>query len=697
MGRVLCFGSMNIDYTYRVDHFATRGETIASNGLNLFTGGKGLNQAVAMSRAGVSVCQAGSVGRDGEFLLDFLEGSGVDCSLVQRRRDVRTGNAIIQNDASGDNCIILYGGTNRCIDREYVDTVLSHFSAGDYIVLQNEISEVPYIISEAHRRGMKVILNPAPCDDSMTLVDRGCVDLLILNTVEAMQLCGFDDVQTGPEQARELICAVAALFGRSQVVLTLGSGGSMYYDGLEIIRQPAYDVAAVDTTGAGDTFTGYFVAGIIEGLSVKKALEQASLAAAIAVTKQGAAPSIPEHREVMAMKTRLRPLQSVTGSARNTATKAATAATTAASAATTAATTATADTAATAATAVTTATATTASTVPARRKVILDCDTGSDDAVAIMLAILSERIDLLGICTVAGNKNIDFTTENTLAVVEALHSKVPVYRGCSESLVAGLLPGRHGGYDGMSGVTEENRNEKGEVISYHSDHLPLPEPTGHEEREHAVFWLIDTIMRSAGDITVVTTGPMTNLAMAIRLCPDICSRIQEVIFMGGGFKVANATSAAEFNIWTDPEAAQICITSGMKITMVPLDATHRANFSLTDCDELEAIGSVPARAVAEMTRMRIEAYDLYQPQAIEHTAPIHDALALSYVIDPEVLRDIRLMRVDVDISGGFADGQTICDTRPIPAQQPNVYVALDADRVRFVALTKELLARTREK
>lgn len=652
MNRVLCFGSLNIDYTYKVDHFAKRGETIPSAGLNLFTGGKGLNQSVALARAGLKVEHAGAIGRDGEFLLEFLNSNGVDTSRVDVLRDVRTGNAIIQNDAEGDNCIILYGGANRQITREYVDRILDSYMKGDYCVLQNEISEMPYILEQAHAKGITTVLNPSPVSAELCGVDSEAIDILILNAVEAAQLCGCSAATDTYADVEILMKNLRRKYTHADIVLTLGQRGSAYYDGIRVIRQDSYSANVVDTTAAGDTFTGYFLAGRIQGMSPEECMNRASLAAALSVTKAGAAPSIPTGQEVEnAMLNRQ--LNCVKTEKENIYRG-------------------------------------------ARRKVILDCDTGSDDAVAIMLALLADNIDLLGVCTVAGNKNIDFTTENTLAVVEALHKSVPVFRGCSSSIVTGLLPGRRSGYDGMSGVSEDNLDENGEVISYHSDHLPLPKPTIRENSQRAVPWLIDTLMNSDGDITLVLTGPMTNLAMAMRLEPAICGKIKEIVFMGGGFKVFNATSASEFNIWTDPEAAQIVITSGVKrITMVPLDATHRANFSLKDCDELDGIGTPVAHAVADMTRKRIAAYDLYQPQEEFHTAPIHDALALSYLIDPEVLKDIRLMRVDVDISGGFADGQTICDTRAYPDREPNVFVALNADRDRFVALTKELLTRVK--
>ncbi|MBP5159361.1 MAG: nucleoside hydrolase, partial [Lachnospiraceae bacterium] len=168
-----------------------------------------------------------------------------------------------------------------------------------------------------------------------------------------------------------------------------------------------------------------------------------------------------------------------------------------------------------------------------KRKVILDCDTGSDDAVAIMLAVLSEKIDLLGITTVAGNKKLEFTTFNTLAVLDALKDKTPVYMGCTEPIAARLLPNRHGTYDGMTGLSAGVTNSKGELIVYHTDKLPLPDPTSKPQEKNGIFWMIETLMASDGDITLVPTGPLTNIAIAMRVEPRICEKIKEIVFMGG--------------------------------------------------------------------------------------------------------------------------------------------------------------------
>ena len=188
--RILNFGSLNIDYVYGVDHFAAKGQTITSHALDVFPGGKGLNQSIALARAGADVHHAGQVGRDGMFLRDLLESCAVGVTSVVVRDDVRSGNAIIQNDASGDNCIVLYPGANRAIDRDFVDQVLDGYGKGDWLLLQNEISELPYIVSRAKARGMFIVLNPSPADSRLDEVDLDAIGCFVLNEGEAAMLTG---------------------------------------------------------------------------------------------------------------------------------------------------------------------------------------------------------------------------------------------------------------------------------------------------------------------------------------------------------------------------------------------------------------------------------------------------------------------------------------------------------------------------
>ena len=296
--KVLNFGSLNIDFVYSLDHFVQKGETISSEALNIFSGGKGLNQSVALGRAGVTVCHAGAVGEDGQFLLDLMEQSGVDTYFVKKCADVRTGNAIIQKDKSGDNCIILYGGANQAITRAQVDETIGTFERGDILLLQNEINEMPYIMEKAHERGMRIILNPSPMDAKIAKMPLQYVSCFVLNEIEAGQILGLSKEESGEAAGETLAKKLRERFPEAEIVLTLGGAGSVYYAGKELVRQPVFRVRAVDTTAAGDTFTGYFIAGMIEALPIEKTMELASKAAAIAVSRAGAAPSIPLRAEV---------------------------------------------------------------------------------------------------------------------------------------------------------------------------------------------------------------------------------------------------------------------------------------------------------------------------------------------------------------------------------------------------------------
>lgn len=292
--KILCFGSLNIDYTYSVDHFVKRGETLSSGGLKIFSGGKGLNQSVALSRAGAKVFHAGAIGEDGIFLLEELKNSGVDTSFIIIKSDIRTGHAIIQNSPDGDNCILLFGGANRSITEEDANEILSAFEKGDMIVLQNEISCLEHIIKKAKEKEMSIVLNPSPIDEVLLSTDIGMADILVLNEIEAGCILG-KEVSDGAEGAK----ALSEKFPGTKIVLTMGKNGSYYCFGNEEIHQDIFPVKAVDTTAAGDTFTGYFLAGISEGMAVKKAMELASKASSIAVTKKGASPSIPKREEVV--------------------------------------------------------------------------------------------------------------------------------------------------------------------------------------------------------------------------------------------------------------------------------------------------------------------------------------------------------------------------------------------------------------
>jgi ribokinase len=290
--KVLNYGSLNIDYVYYVDHFVRAGETLDSQKLELFCGGKGLNQSIALRKSGAEVWHAGAVGEnDSDLLLELLEQSGVNTDYV-RKKPGSSGHAIIQKAASGDNCILLYGGANQSIMREEVDETLKHFSKGDFLILQNEISEISYIMNKAHDKGMIIVFNPSPMNSKISDYPLEHVDYLILNEVEGMEISGCKEV------SNRLIEILGKMFPEARIVLTLGDKGSIYKDNEGLLRQAIYKVKAVDTTAAGDTFTGFFIGGVISNEPKEKALDNAAKASAIAVTREGAGSSIPTKEEV---------------------------------------------------------------------------------------------------------------------------------------------------------------------------------------------------------------------------------------------------------------------------------------------------------------------------------------------------------------------------------------------------------------
>ena len=294
--KILSFGSLNIDYVYSVPHFVKKGETLSAKELNVYTGGKGLNQSIALARAGVETYQAGAIRTDGIFMLEQLKEAGVKTDLVKILDDVRTGNAIIQNDDEGDNCIVLFGGANQAITKEQVDEVFKDFTNEDYLLIQNEINELSYIVEKAKEEGMKIILNPSPMNEKIMKLPLDQIDYFILNEIEAMQILEMDK----PEEidGKYIASLLHERFKDATIVLTLGSEGSVCISDDEYVEQSIYKVKAIDTTAAGDTYTGYFIAGILNGKTIKESMDIASKASAIAVTRQGAAPSIPVLEEV---------------------------------------------------------------------------------------------------------------------------------------------------------------------------------------------------------------------------------------------------------------------------------------------------------------------------------------------------------------------------------------------------------------
>jgi len=310
-------------------------------------------------------------------------------------------------------------------------------------------------------------------------------------------------------------------------------------------------------------------------------------------------------------------------------------------------------------------------------KIILDVDTGTDDAVALMTAALSPDLELVGATTVNGNTTVDFTTENTLRVFDWIGMpQVPVFRGLDRPITRSQVA-------------------RGMATRIHGDLLDLPPVSNGAtlQSQHAVDWLIDTYLASDGDIVLCPVGPLTNIAMAIQKDRRILDAIPEIVIMGGAHVQGNLTHSAEFNVWLDPEAARVVVNCGRPIRMVPLDATHRAVLSIDDAQRLRDLGTPAGEAASRFVRQRIDGYAATQPMHRPDVAPIHDALAVCAIIDPTILTT-KFIPVDVEVHAELSVGRTVCDFRSRPSTPPNVHFAVDADEPKFVGMLIDILGRT---
>ena len=288
--KILNFGSLNIDYVYKVEHFVRPGETISSQELSTFCGGKGLNQSIAIAKAGATVYHAGCIGRDGEILKEALQNNNVNTDYIEYVNSP-SGHAIIQVDKGGQNCIILFSGANNLITEKYVDNILNNFDKDDILLIQNEINCIPYIMEKSYKKGLKIVLNPSPINDKIKELPLQYVSYFILNEIEGNEI-------TGQTEAEKILDELLSKYPESSVVLTLGKNGVIFRDKNSCAEHGIYDVWVVDTTAAGDTFTGYFLALLTEGLTIENILEKASIASSISVSRAGAANSIPFRSEV---------------------------------------------------------------------------------------------------------------------------------------------------------------------------------------------------------------------------------------------------------------------------------------------------------------------------------------------------------------------------------------------------------------
>ncbi len=283
-------GSLNIDYVYAVPHFVRPGETLSSSALEIFPGGKGLNQSVALARAGARVVHCGRIGDNGGFLKEILRTSGADVTFVETD-DASTGHAIIQVEESGQNCILLFAGANHSFTEDFVRRCLAQARPGDVLLLQNEINGLDTIFAVAKEKGLDIAFNPSPFRKELLALPIEQVKWWLCNEIEGSELTG----ETDPGKIAD---AMLEKFPGSNIVLTLGGDGCIFKNQALTLRQPIFPVQAVDTTAAGDTFTGFFLASVAAGRPIADALKIAARAASISVSRMGASASIPTLAEI---------------------------------------------------------------------------------------------------------------------------------------------------------------------------------------------------------------------------------------------------------------------------------------------------------------------------------------------------------------------------------------------------------------
>lgn len=305
-----------------------------------------------------------------------------------------------------------------------------------------------------------------------------------------------------------------------------------------------------------------------------------------------------------------------------------------------------------------------------KEKIVLDCDPGHDDMMAILMAARSPRIEVLGITTVAGNQTLDNTHRNARSICAlAALAGVQVYRGMEGPILRQQVTGRSHGASGLDGAS-------------------LPESTAPEPGLHAVEYIIDTVRKHPGAVTLVPTGPLTNVAIALRKAPDLKQKIRRVVCMGGALRLGNITPAAEFNVYADPEAASIVFSAGLDLTIMPLDVTHQVMLTPERVRRIGALGSPAMVTVSLLLEWWLGSY---QRNFGLTGAPLHDPCTIAYVTEPSMF-EIRRLHVEIDTSPGPCYGRTVGDLAGVTGREPNVAVGLRVDEDRFFALLMETLA-----
>jgi len=289
------FGSLNFDQVFSLPRIVKPGETLGSFSYEEFLGGKGFNQSIALARSGSpQVYHAGCIGIDGKDFIDRFNTEKIDSTYIVES-DIPTGRAIIQVDKEGENCIILFSGSNKNISKKHIERTFDTVHSGDVLLLQNEISNLGYILEIASSKGLSIVFNPSPFEKEVLSLDLDHVSLFVVNEIEGREM-------TDKTEPKEILSEFKKRFPNADVLLTLGNKGSLFMGKKEIYSCGIYNLPVLDTTAAGDTFTGYFVSSYFSGSAPELALKRATLASSLAVSKKGASVSIPTYREVLELQ-----------------------------------------------------------------------------------------------------------------------------------------------------------------------------------------------------------------------------------------------------------------------------------------------------------------------------------------------------------------------------------------------------------
>ncbi len=590
---IYIIGSLNVDISIKINDFPNPGETIDGYDLKTSIGGKGNNQALAIKKYGADLRMLGAVGSDeyGSLLLKNLKEHDIDTSNIKIRNDYKSGIALIAL-TDDDNKIIINHGANYSIKIDEVIDFLSDAKKDDYLLLGLEVNydAVKYAAMLAKNIGMKVILNPAPAKNISDIIEY--VDYLIPNENELKFITNENNINKAIKKLEN-----------TNLIITLGDKGVFYPR--EHTYFPAVDTnKAIDTTGAGDTFIGSFLAKLSDNNDVFEAINFARISSSLMCQKRGIYEALANEDEIYNRKNE-------------------------------------------------------------RTKIILDCDPGHDDAIGIMLLGACDKFDVLGVTTVRGNQTIEKTTYNALATIDYLNLEYKVYEGSNKPIKR------------ESPVCEEIHGKTG------LDGFPFRKIEKEKEDIDAVSFIIDMCHKTK-DITFITTGPMTNVAKAIIKDPSIKSSISKIILMGGSSKKGNITEYAEFNILTDPEAADIIFKSKIDIYMVGLDVTRKC---LVDNNVVSRMKKINTRG-SDLFVSLMEVFIKNQKDFFGlEGGPLHDPLTIASLIDDKILK-FKKAYTSIDTSDEKTAGKTTCDFN---SDNHNSYVAIEVDVARYFDLIEESL------